>query len=201
MGVSDETAKLPARPPVALSSSSQQPQALASLDLRTLLLPEEWTLGQLENEARRIYFDDLVQRPPVTPPYHWLENRTLIINNSEGGFWKIFERTAGWATFQHQKTGEFDRERLRRAPWIRPILEMRVPKTKIYVNNHSMKPREFGSRQRQEKKRVFITLGKDVLYFISLVYTDHGLALGTAFTPDGEWLREMQRKSTLLGPV
>jgi hypothetical protein len=185
----------------ATAPGGQQSQALAPGDLKTLLLPEDWTIEQLEKEARRIYFDDLVQRPPVTPAYHWLEDRTIIINDSEGGFWKIFGRTKGWATFQHKKTGELDRERLRRASWIRPILEMRAPKTKIYVNNHSMKPREFGPRQRQEKKRIFITLGKDVLYFISLVYTDHGLALGTAFAPDGEWLREMQRKSMLLGPA
>jgi hypothetical protein len=38
------------------------------------------------------------------------------------------------------------------------------------------------------------------IYFISLVYTEHGLALGTAFVPDGEWLRKMKVQSTLLGP-
>ena len=47
---------------------------------------------------------------------------------------------------------------------------------------------------------VFITLGKGISYFISLVYTEHGLALGTAFVPDGEWLRKMKVQSTLLGP-
>ena len=77
---------------------------------------------------------------------------------------------------------------------------MRAPKTQIYVNSHSMKPREFGPGARQEKKRVFITLGKGISYFISLVYTEHGLALGTAFVPDGEWLRKMKAQSTLLGP-
>ena len=52
----------------------------------------------------------------------------------------------------------------------------------------------------QEKKRIFVTLDKGLSYFISLVYTEHGLALGTAFPPDGEWLRKMQASSTLLGP-
>ena len=63
-----------------------------------------------------------------------------------------------------------------------------------------MKPRQFGPMARQEKKRIFITLGKEVIFFISLVYTEHGLALGTAFPPDGEWLRKMQAESTWLGP-
>lgn len=57
-----------------------------------------------------------------------------------------------------------------------------------------------GSHGRQEKKRIFVTLGKEVIYFISLVYTEHGLALGTAFPPDSQWLRKMQSNSTLLGP-
>ena len=63
-----------------------------------------------------------------------------------------------------------------------------------------MKPRERGPGAKQEKKRVFITLGKEVIYFISLVYTEYGLALGTAFPPDGQWLRDMKSKSMLLGP-
>jgi len=165
-----------------------------------LLLPADWTPAQLEAEARRIYFQDLVVNPPVTPHFPWLEKRTLIIAGTEGGFQKIFGKTTGWAQFSHQKTGELDPERLRRATWIRPVLEMRAPKTKIYVNNHSMKARERGPGAFGEKKRIFITLGKDLSYFISLVYTAHGLALGTAFKPDGEWLRKMQRDSTLLGP-
>jgi len=52
----------------------------------------------------------------------------------------------------------------------------------------------------RRQKRIFVTLGKGLSYFISLVYTEHGLALGTAFPPDGEWLRKMQASSTLLGP-
>jgi hypothetical protein len=35
---------------------------------------------------------------------------------------------------------------------------------------------------------------------ISLVYLQHGLALGTAYAPDGEWLRKVKAESTLLGP-
>ncbi len=38
-----------------------------------------------------------------------------------------------------------------------------------------MKPRQFGPRASQEKKRIFVTLGKGLSYFISLVYTEHGL--------------------------
>lgn len=174
--------------------------APAPVDLSQLLLPADWTIEQLEAEARRIYFDDLVKNPPVTPVLKWLEKRTLIIAPTEGGFQKIFGKTEGWTQFHHRKTGALDPERLRRAPWIRPVLEMRAKGTKIYVNNHSMKPREYGSHGRQEKKRIFVTLGKEVSYFISLVFTEHGLALGTAFSPDGQWLRNMQAKSTLLGP-
>lgn len=184
----------PATPPAAA------PAAPPPLDLKILLLPEAWTLAQLEAEARRIYFQELVLNPPVTPEFPWLEKRTLIINGTEGGFQKIFGKTTGWTQYQHKKTGELDPERLRRAPWIRPVLEWRVPKTRIFVNNHSMKPRQFGPKARQEKKRIFITLGKELSYFISLVYTEHGLALGTAFQPDGEWLRKMEASSTRISP-
>ena len=170
------------------------------MDLNTLLLPANWTLEQLETEARRIYFADLAAYPPVRPDFPWLEKRTLIIAGTEGGFLKIFGKTTGWSQFQHQKTGELDPERLRRAPWIRPVLEMRVPKTKVYVNSHSMKPRQFGPKATQEKKRIFVTLDKGLSYFISLVYTEHGLALGTAFRPDGEWLRKMQANSMRISP-
>ena len=52
----------------------------------------------------------------------------------------------------------------------------------------------------RRQKRILVMLGKGLSYFISLVYTEHGLALGTAFLPDGEWLRKMQASSTLLGP-
>ncbi len=171
------------------------------VDLKSLLLPEDWTLAQLEAEARKVYFEDLVVNPPQTPEFNWLEKRTIIIANSEGGFQKIFGESEGWASYSHQKTGNLDVERLRRARWIRPVLELRSRKTKIYVNNHSMKPRQYGPKTWQEKKRIFITLGKELIYFISLVYTEHGLALGTAFPPDGEWLRKMQANSTLLGPM
>lgn len=170
------------------------------MDLNALLPPPDWTPEQLETEARRIYFEDLAANPPVTPEFSWLEKRTLIIAGTDGGFQKIFGKTTGWSQFQHQKTGELDPERLRRALWIRPVLEMRAPKTRIFVNNHSMNPRQRGSGARQEKKRIFITLGKGLSYFISLVYTEHGLALGTAFSPDGEWLRKMEANSTRISP-
>ena len=170
------------------------------MDLNTLLLPADWTPEQLETEARRIYFDDLAANPPVTPDFPWMEKRTLIIAGTEGGFLKIFGKTTGWSQFQHRKTGELDPERLRRAPWIRPVLEMRVAKTKIYVNSHSMKPRQFGPKAIQEKKRIFVTLDKGLSYFISLVYTEHGLALGTAFPPDGQWLRKMEADSMRISP-
>ena len=176
------------------------PAPPSPVDLNALLLPSGWTPEQLETEARRIYFEDLATNPPVTPDFPWLEKRTLIIAGTEGGFLKIFGKTTGWSQFQHQKTGELDPERLRRAPWIRPVLEMRVPKTKIYVNSHSMKPRQFGPKATQEKKRIFVTLDKGLSYFISLVYTEHGLALGTAFPPDGEWLRKMQANSMRISP-
>ena len=164
------------------------------MDLKTLLLPADWSPEQLEVEARQVYFQDLVPKPPQTPDFPWLEKRTLIIAGTEGGFQKIFGKSAGWAGYSHRKTGELDVGRLRRVLWIRPVLEMRVPKTKIYVNSHSMKPREHGPRAHLEKKRLFITTGTGLLYFISLVYIEHGLALSTAFEPDGQWLREMLKK-------
>jgi hypothetical protein len=63
-----------------------------------------------------------------------------------------------------------------------------------------MKPREYGPRARQEKKRVFVVLGKEVKYFISLVHTQHGLALGTAFVPGDQWLRKMIAESIRISP-
>lgn len=172
------------------------------VDLRALLFPAEWTPERLEAEARRVYFKDLAPNPPQTPDFPWLERRMLTIAGTEGGFQKIFGESVGWASYSHRKTGRLDVERLRRARWIRPVLEMRVPKTKIYVNSHSMRPREYGPGARVDKRRLFITTGPGLLYFISLVYTEHGLALGTAFPPDGQWLREMTKKhgTTLLGP-
>jgi len=190
----------PSPAPESAPKPETTPAPPPPVDLNTLLLPANRTLEQLETEARRIYFEDLAANPPVTPDFPWLEKRTLIIAGTEGGFLKIFGKTTGWSQFQHRKTGELDPERLRRAPWIRPVLEMRVPKTKIYVNNHSMKPRRFGPKATQEKKRIFVTLDKGLTYFISLVYTEHGLALGTAFPPDGEWLRKMQANSMRISP-
>ena len=59
---------------------------------------------------------------------------------------------------------------------------------------------QFGPKATQAKKRIFVTLDKGLSYFISLVYTEHGLALGTAFPPDGEWLRKMQANSMRISP-
>ena len=190
----------PSPAPESAPKPETTPAPPPPVDLNTLLLPADWTPKQLETEARRIYFEDLAANPPVTPDFPWMEKRTLIIAGTEGGFLKIFGKTTGWSQYRHQKTGELDPERLRRAPWIRPVLEMRVPKTKIYVNNYSMKPRQFGPKAIQEKKRIFVTLDKGLSYFISQVYTEHGLALGTAFPPDGEWLRKMQANSMRLNP-
>ncbi|MHB8523145.1 MAG: hypothetical protein ACYDH9_20665 [Limisphaerales bacterium] len=171
-------------------------------DLHNLLLPQDWTPGDLEAEARRIYFQDLVPSPPQTPNCGWLEKRPIIVTNSEGAFQKIFGESEGWASYHHRKTGELDPERLRRAPWIRPILEMRAPKTRIYINSHSMKAREFGPKAQGEKKRLFVTTGRDILYFISLKYIPGGLVLTTAFPPDGEWLRKTLKAhgTVLLNP-
>jgi hypothetical protein len=128
----------------------------------------------------------------------------LKIAGTEGGFQKVFGETTGWSNYHHYKTGVLDKERLRRVRWIRPVLEMRVPKTKIYVNNHSMKPRQFGAKAENEKKRLFVTTGAEVLYLISLVYIENNtrLALATAYAPNGPDLREMLKKhgTTLLGP-
>jgi hypothetical protein len=190
----------PSPAPESAPKPETTPAPPPPVDLSALLLPATWTTEQLETEARRIYFDDLAANPPVTPDFPWMEKRTLIIAGTAGGFLKIFGKTTGWSQFQHQKTGELDPERLRPAPWIRPVLEMRVPKTKIYVNNHSMKPRQFGPKAAQEKKRIFVTLDKGLSYFISLVYTEHGLALGTAFPPDGQWLRKMEANSMRISP-
>lgn len=103
------------------------------VDLQTLLLPWDWKPDQLETEARQIYFEDLVLNPPQTPEFSWLEKRTLIIAGTEGGFQKLFGKTTGWSQYRHQVTGELDLERMRRARWIRPVLEMRVPKTKTML--------------------------------------------------------------------
>ena len=172
------------------------------IELHPLLLPADWTDEQFEAEARRIYFNDLVPNPHETPTCTWLEKKGLIISNSEGAFRKIFGKTEGWAGFSHKQTGELCRERMRRAPWIRPVLEMRVAKTKVYVNRHSMGPRDYNTTKVGKRNRIFITTGKELLYFISLVYTEHGLALATAFEPDGEWLRKKLKQdgTTLLGP-
>jgi len=180
------------------------PIPLAPVDLKQLLLPESWSLEQCKAEAWKVYFEDLVPKPPQIPVYHWLEPLALTIAGTEGGFNKVFGETTGWATYHHNKTGKLDKERLRRVRWIRPVLEMQVPKTKIYVNNHSMKPRQFGAKAEVEKKRLFITTGAELLYLISLVYIKPGpgLALATAYAPNGPDLREMLKKhgTTLLGP-
>jgi hypothetical protein len=175
----------------------------APVDLLSLWPPEDWTDDQIEAEARRIYFDDLVPNPPVIPAVAWLQPTTITVANSEGGFQKIFGESAGWAGYSHHKTGRLSVARMQCAAWIRPVLELRVPKTKVYVNHHSLKPREFVPGQKPKKNRIFVTTGKNLLYFISLVYVDETtLALATAYEPDGEWLRKTLKKdgTSLLGP-
>jgi hypothetical protein len=173
-----------------------------SVDLKSLLLPADWSFAQIEAEARRIYFCDLVPNPPITPACAWLERYGLIVPDSEGGFRRIFGETEGWAAFAHRRTGRLSIERMRRAPWIRPVLELKVPKTKVYVNRHCMGPREYGPAATGKRNRIFVTTGDHLLYFISLVYTEHGLALATAFEPDGQWLRRILRShgTSPLGP-
>jgi len=39
------------------------------VDLKTLLLPLDWPLEQLEAEARRVYFQNLVPNPPRRPSF------------------------------------------------------------------------------------------------------------------------------------
>lgn len=173
------------------------------VDLDSLILPADWQPEQIEAEARRIYFDELVPHPPVIPPCPWLESKAIAVASTEGGFRKIFGETEGWAGYSHRQTGRLDYERMRRAPWIRPVLELRVPKTNVYVNQHTMGPREFRPGVKPKKNRIFVTTGSHILYFISLVHVDDKtLALATAFEPDGQWLRETLKKSgtTLLGP-
>jgi hypothetical protein len=173
------------------------------IDLKSLVLPEDWTPDRIEAEARRIYFDDLVPLPPVVPACLWLETKAIIVAPTEGGFRKIFGETEGWAGYSHSKTGQLSIARMRRAPWIKPVLELRVPKTKVYVNQHTLGPREFRPGVKPKKNRIFVTTGIDLLYFISLVHVDDKtLALATAFEPDGQWLRETLKKSgtSLLGP-
>jgi hypothetical protein len=145
-----------------------------------------------------------VTHPPQTPELRWLETLPLTVAGTENGFKKVFGETTGWAQYRHNPTGKLDKERMRRVRWIRPVLEMLVPKTKIYVNNHSMGPRQFGPKAQVDKKRLFVTTALDVLYLISLVYTKPapGLALATAYASNGSDLREMLKKhgTTLLGP-
>jgi len=173
------------------------------VDLKALLLPEDWTDEQIEAEARRIYFDELVPNPPVIPACSWLEPKLITVAPTEGGFQKIFGETEGWAGYSHRKTGRLSLARMQCAGWIRPILELRVPKTKVYTNQHSLGPREFVPGVKPKKNRIFVTTGVNVLYFISLVYvSEDTLALATAFEPEGKWLRETLKKSgtALLGP-
>ena len=200
-----QPAAIPA-PPAPAAVAAAAPAAVPTpVNLKTLLLPDNWTMAQLEAEARKVYFEDLVPNPPQSPIYRWLETLPLTIANTEGGFQKVFGETTGWAQYHHNKTGALDKERLRRVKWIRPVLEMRAPKTKIYVSNHSMKPRQFGPKAKKERKRLFVTTGVEVLYLISLVYIDDDtrLALATAYAPtDGGRFRDMlkQHGTTLLGP-
>jgi len=178
-------------PEQALSPAPPPASPPPPVDLNSLLLPTNWSPDQLAAEARRVYFQELVTNPPRLAVFPWLGGLPLEVTNTEG-----------WVSYHHQRTGELDPERLRRVNWIRPVLEMRAAKTKIYVNSHSMKPREFGPKARAERKRLYIVTQSSLLYFISLKYLEKSLVLTTAFPPTGRWLREMQQKhgTTLLGP-
>jgi hypothetical protein len=173
------------------------------VDLNCLLLPPDWSVEQLEKEARRVYFEELVPHPPTLPSIRGIETFSLEITNSDGSFRHLFGLSKGWASYRHSKTGDLDRERMRRVNWVRPVLEMKAAGTKIYVNQHAMKPREFGPRANIEKKRLYVVTQPGLQYFISLKYLAKSLVLTTAFEPDGRWLREMLKKhgTTLLFPA
>jgi len=169
------------------------------VDLTSLLLPAEWTLEELENEARRVYFQDLVPNPPKLAVLRGISDLPVVVTNTEGAFKHFFGESEGWASYHHQKTGRLDSERLRRVQWIRPVLEMRVKGIKIYVNNHSMKPRGYGRDEEIERKRIYVVTQKGLIYFASLKYLNIGkdsehLVLTTAYEPDGGWLRDMLKK-------
>ena len=164
------------------------------VDLHDLLLPEEWSLEELEKETRRVYFEELVPNPPTIAILRGIDNLPLQITNSEEAFQKIFGKTEGWTSYHHHKTGELDPERMCCVRWIRPVLEMKAKGTVIYVNNHSMKPREYGSRGNVEKKRLYIVTQTGLMYFISLKYLEKSLVMTTAYEPDGRWVREMIKK-------
>jgi hypothetical protein len=172
------------------------------VDLHKLLLPAEWKQDAVEQEARRIYFDELVPNPPALPCIKGLENLPLEITNSEGAFKHIFGESKGWASYSHSKTGALDVERMRRVRWIRAVLELEAKGTKIYVNYHSMNPREHGDRVADEKKRIYVVTQTGLLYFISLKYLPNSFVLTSAFEPEGRWVREMVKKhgTTLLWP-
>jgi hypothetical protein len=172
------------------------------VDLPGLLLPADWSLKEMEKEARRVYFEELVPNPPALAVVRGMDNLPLEVTGSEGSFRHLFGKSEGWASYHHSKTGELDVERMRRVHWIRPVLEMRAKGTRIYVNNHSMKPREYGTRDSAEKKRLYIVTQTGLIYFISLKYLEKSLVLTTAFEPDGRWARETVKKrgTTLLFP-
>lgn len=148
----------------------------------------------LVKEARRVYFQELVPKPPVLAVIPGVSNLPLQITNSEGAFLHLFGESEGWASYHHRKTGELDPERLRRVNWIRPVLEMRAKGTKVYVNSHSMKPRAHRVGAKEEKKRLYVVTQTGLIYFISLKYLEKSLVLTTAFTPDGRWMRESIKK-------
>lgn len=167
------------------------------VDLNSIILPEDMPLVELEKEARRVYFEELVPNPPKlyeAGTMSGFQSLPLEITNSEGAFKKIFGESEGWASYHHSKTGQLDPARLRRVYWIRPVLETRVKKLAIYVNNHSMKPREYGARTKPEKKRLYVVTQTELLYFASLKYLESSMVLTTAFEPEGRWLRETLKK-------
>jgi hypothetical protein len=172
------------------------------VELPQLLLPANWQADALEKEARRVYFEELVPNAPILPEIKGMENLPLQITNSEGAFQHIFGESEGWTSYRHSKTGALDVERLRRVRWIRPVLELQAKGTKIYVNAHSMKPREHGQKLSDDRKRLYIVTQTGLLYFIGLKYLPKSFVLTTAFEPEGRWIRETIKKhrTTLLWP-
>jgi hypothetical protein len=65
------------------------------VDLNSLLLPPDWSLEQLETQARRVYFEELVPNPPVLAIIRGIENRPLEITNNESAFQHLFGESEG----------------------------------------------------------------------------------------------------------
>jgi hypothetical protein len=165
--------------------------------------------GPFADREVSIYCDESRHEGQASQPY-------MVI----GGLWlpreKRTEIQAGLREIQvrHSVTGELKWGKVSRAKLAgyqaavdfiaaRPDVHFRcivVDKSKADSDKYFKNDRQFGPKATQEKKRIFVTLDKGLSYFISLVYTEHGLALGTAFPPDGQWLRKMEADSMRISP-